>query len=107
MVTLQIVIKGQEDKFSRETVLKLTPPASLRLLVSRVAGGTGRKVRGHPDRTEKVNEHTEQKTEGIWEIEPGRILWHPGHSCDYSKVLRSEWNQPPPATWKDGQVFSK
>lgn len=34
MVTLQIVIKGQEDKFSRETVLKLTPHASLRLLVS-------------------------------------------------------------------------
>ena len=34
MVTLQIVTKGQEDKFSRETVLKLTPPASLRLLMS-------------------------------------------------------------------------
>lgn len=35
MVPLQIVIKGQEDKFiSRETVLKLTPPASLRLPVS-------------------------------------------------------------------------
>lgn len=34
MVTLEIVIKGQEDKFSRETVLKLTPPASLRLPMS-------------------------------------------------------------------------
>lgn len=65
MVTLQIVIKGQEDRLSRERVHKLTPPASLRLPVFRVAGGPGRKVCGHTDTSEsKANEQLDQKTEG-------------------------------------------